>query len=61
MNEDTNYESTHPVKLEVPSAEKLMDIFDTITYAKGSILCRMLANFTGDTFTQCLKTYMHKY
>ena len=61
MDKDTDFGSTHPVQLTVPSADKLMDIFDTITYAKGSILCRMLADFTGESFTECLKAYMHKY
>lgn len=47
--------------MEVPSADKLEDIFDTISYAKGSVICRMLANFTGDKFQSILKAYMNKF
>jgi len=53
--------TTHAVQLEVPSADKLMDIFDTISYAKGSVCCRMLASFTADKFYECLKQYMDKF
>jgi len=45
----------------VPSADKLNEIFDTISYAKGSVVCRMLAAFTGDSFLPCLKLYMDRY
>lgn len=38
-----------------------MDIFDIISYAKGSVLCRMLASFTGDTWSNCLKAYMDRF
>ena len=49
--------TTHPVKLEVPSADNLNDIFDTISYAKGSVCCRMLAGFAKEKFYECLKQY----
>jgi aminopeptidase N len=29
---DSKKEITHPVQLDVPTADKLIDIFDTITY-----------------------------
>ena len=54
MENDENFSKTHPVQLEVPSADELMNIFDTISYAKGSVCCRMLASFTGDCFLKCL-------
>jgi len=38
-----------------------MDIFDTISYAKGSVICRMLASFTSDSFLDCLKEYIDKF
>jgi aminopeptidase N len=45
MNADSIYAKTHPVQLVVPKADDLMEIFDTISYAKGSVICRMLADF----------------
>lgn len=45
----------------MPKADDLQSIFDTISYAKGSVLCRMLAAFTGDKFLDCLKAYIDKY
>lgn len=45
MDCDKSLLKTHPVLLEVPDADQLMNIFDTISYAKGSIVCRMLAGF----------------
>jgi len=38
-----------------------MDIFDTISYAKGSVICRMLADFAQDSFLPCLKVYMETF
>lgn len=38
-----------------------MNIFDNISYAKGSVVCRMLAGFTADKFLLCLKTYMDRF
>lgn len=52
---------THPVLFEVLDVDKLQHIFDTISYAKGSIACKMLAEFTGSAFKECLKKYMHTY
>jgi len=47
--------------VEVPSADKLGEIFDTISYAKGSIICRMMADFSSDKFKQILMTYMKNF
>ena len=39
-----------------------MDIFDTLTYAKGSVICRMLHNYLGDAaFTRSLKKYLTRH
>lgn len=38
-----------------------MDIFDTISYAKGSVICKMLSEFVGPLFKDCLKIYMQEY
>jgi aminopeptidase N len=34
--------STHPIEMEIPDPEKLEEIFDTISYAKGSSFIRMV-------------------
>ena len=58
---DKMLSKTHPVLFEVLDVDKLQHIFDTISYAKGSIACKMLAEFTGSAFKECLKKYMHTY
>ena len=58
---DSKPELTHPVQLVVPSADQLQDIFDTISYAKGSVMCRMLADFVGDSYLKCLRCYMDRF
>jgi aminopeptidase N len=49
MEEDQVFNSTHPVQVDVPDPNSLMEIFDTISYAKGSAICRMLHNYLGDS------------
>ena len=59
MEKDWVFDKTHPVQIVVPDPESLMDIFDTISYAKGSVICRMLHNYLGkDAFTASLKKYL---
>eukprot|EP00349_Pseudokeronopsis_sp_Brazil_P003711 CAMPEP_0202958404 /NCGR_PEP_ID=MMETSP1396-20130829/2762_1 /ASSEMBLY_ACC=CAM_ASM_000872 /TAXON_ID= /ORGANISM="Pseudokeronopsis sp., Strain Brazil" /LENGTH=304 /DNA_ID=CAMNT_0049676469 /DNA_START=797 /DNA_END=1711 /DNA_ORIENTATION=- len=60
---DMNWGSTHPVKFEIKDPDYLLDIFDTISYAKGSVICRMTRLMVGDEqlFKTCLKTYLQKY
>ena len=47
----------------MPDPENLMKIFDNISYAKGSVVCRMLANYIGDPalFKECLMNYMQAF
>ena len=47
----------------MPDPESLIKIFDTISYAKGSVICRMLADFIGDPqlFKKILSRYMHTF
>ena len=61
IDADSVLAETHPVHLEVPEAGRLSDIFDTISYAKGSIICRMLSDFTGPKMQKILKKYVAKY
>jgi aminopeptidase N len=50
--------NTHPVRLAVPSPDELEDIFDTISYSKGSVVCRMGADFGGHKFFVAVRQYM---
>ena len=62
IGHDTKIEKTHPVQLKVPDPDNLMDVFDTISYAKGSVICRMLSDYVGEeTFKACLTKYMHTF
>ncbi|KAL6057849.1 Aminopeptidase [Balamuthia mandrillaris] len=56
--------STHPVEVEVSDAADIDEIFDIISYSKGSSIVRMLANFLGEeAFKKGLNIYLnrHKY
>ena len=48
LSSDMQLEKTHPVQITVPNPEHLNDIFDNISYAKGSVICRMLNAYIGD-------------
>ena len=62
MERDWKFTTTHPVQVEVPSPDRLMDIFDTISYEKGSAICRMLHNYLGEAaFAASLKRYLTRY
>ena len=61
MDADSDAETTHPVRLAVPSADLLDDIFDTISYAKGSVICRMGADFGGAKFFEAIQKYMRTF
>lgn len=54
--------TTHPVRLQVPSPRNINEIFDTISYAKGASVIRMLSNYVGKhKFRECIMAYMEKY
>jgi aminopeptidase N len=48
IQSDKSLEHTHPVQVHVPEPERLSSIFDTISYAKGSVICRMINAYIGD-------------
>mmetsp|Transcript_15282 Transcript_15282/g.30037 ORF Transcript_15282/g.30037 Transcript_15282/m.30037 type:complete len:912 (+) Transcript_15282:45-2780(+) len=51
--------SSHPIEVEVMDAGEINEIFDAISYYKGSSVIRMLANYLGaDTFRNGLRTYL---
>ena len=52
--------SSHPISIEVNDPVEINQIFDTISYKKGSSVIRMMANFLGlDTFNQGVAKYLH--
>eukprot|EP00301_Raphidiophrys_heterophryoidea_P022193 c6411_g1_i1.p1 GENE.c6411_g1_i1~~c6411_g1_i1.p1 ORF type:complete len:868 (-),score=216.56 c6411_g1_i1:110-2713(-) len=57
-------ESTHAVEVAVQHPDEINEIFDTISYAKGASIIRMLASYIGlDNFFNGLHTYLttHEY
>ena len=54
--------SSHPVEVTVEHPREIGAIFDTISYAKGASLLRMLAAFLGrSTFFNSLKRYLSSF
>lgn len=54
--------SSHPVEVEVQSADEIGEIFDTISYAKGASIIRMLCSFVGkDTFFKGVRFYLERH
>ena len=41
-------ENTHPVEVEVKTSTEIDEIFDLISYEKGSSIIRMLHKYLGD-------------
>ena len=53
---------THPIVREVRKVEMIDKIFDTISYAKGSSVIKMLMHYIGiDNFRKSISTYLKKY
>ncbi|CDW90551.1 puromycin-sensitive aminopeptidase [Stylonychia lemnae] len=63
MQTDSFYNFTHAVQVKVEGFEKLHDIFDQISYNKGSSICRMIEGFINDkdVFRKCMRVYMKKF
>ncbi|KDO26292.1 hypothetical protein SPRG_08367 [Saprolegnia parasitica CBS 223.65] len=56
--------SSHPIEVEVHHPDEVNEIFDTISYAKGASVIRMLANVVGlDQFYAGVHNYLlqHSY
>lgn len=54
--------TSHPIYIEVKHPDEINEIFDTISYAKGGSILRMLDDFIGnDVFRQGLSIYLKKY
>jgi len=57
-------DSTHPVEVEVEDPDDISAIFDTISYAKGASIIRMIATLLGEeVFWRGMKIYLkaHAY
>ena len=54
--------NTHPIVRKVETVEMMDKIFDTISYAKGSSVIKMLMHYIGiDNFRKSVSTYLKKY
>lgn len=54
--------SSHPVSVEILDPNKISQVFDAISYSKGSTIIRMMHMFLGDeTFRSGVSSYLHKY
>ena len=54
--------SSHPIEVPVQRADEINQIFDSISYAKGSAVLRMISKFLGeDTFMEGIRRYLKKH
>ena len=54
--------SSHPIEVQVERAEDVDEIFDAISYSKGSVVVRLLEDYLGiDTFTAGIQHYIHHF
>ena len=55
-------ETTHAIYTPVETPEQATELFDAVTYSKGSVLMRMLEGFLGEeAFRAGLRTYMREF
>ncbi|MFB3060024.1 MAG: M1 family metallopeptidase, partial [Candidatus Binatia bacterium] len=55
-------ENTHPIEVEVKDPNEISEIFDAISYSKGSSIIRMLAAYLGeDVFRRGLHDYLKRH
>lgn len=54
--------SSHPIEVPVKRADEVNQIFDAISYAKGSCVLRMISRYLGeDTFMEGIRRYLKKH
>lgn len=54
--------TSHPVSVPIDDPNRISEIFDEISYRKGSYLIRMMTNFLGeDVFRKAINKYLIKY
>uniref|UniRef100_A0A2A4JS21 Aminopeptidase n=1 Tax=Heliothis virescens TaxID=7102 RepID=A0A2A4JS21_HELVI len=55
-------ESSHPVSVPIDDPKRISEIFDEISYRKGSTLIRMMTMFLGnEIFRKAINNYLRKY
>lgn len=55
-------QNSHPVEVTVHHPDEISEIFDMVSYAKGSAVIRMLAEYLGaDVFRDGLRHYLKKH
>lgn len=54
--------SSHPIEVPVKRADEINQIFDSISYAKGSCVLRMISKYLGEeTFMEGIRRYLKKH
>ncbi|ETO13694.1 hypothetical protein RFI_23676 [Reticulomyxa filosa] len=54
--------TSHPIEVEVQTAEQADEVFDSISYAKGASVIRMLQGYLGDdVFRKGLTKYLNNF
>ncbi|KAI9818054.1 MAG: Aminopeptidase 2 mitochondrial [Pycnora praestabilis] len=54
--------SSHPIEVPVKRADEINQIFDAISYSKGSCVLRMISKHLGeDTFMEGIRRYLKKH
>ncbi|KAK0389115.1 hypothetical protein NLU13_2690 [Sarocladium strictum] len=54
--------SSHPVEVPIKSVDEVNEIFDHISYAKGSCVLRMISSYLGeDVFLEGVRQYLKKF
>ena len=55
-------DNSHPIEVPVNNPNKVDEIFDSISYFKGSCIIRLLDNWIGEgAFQTGLRAYLKKY
>lgn len=59
---DDSLKNTHPIEIDVKNPHEIREIFDHITYSKGSVVNRMLEHYLGEElFQEGLRIYLKRY
>ena len=53
--------NTHPIEIDVKNPYEIRETFDAITYAKGSVVNRMLEAYLGEDFQKGLRLYLKRH
>lgn len=54
--------SSHPIEIPVKRADEINQIFDAISYSKGSCVLRMISKYLGeDVFMEGIRQYLKKH